>query len=91
MSDEERALVPIEQREVEFYGDELTAVRAEDGQVYVAIRQMCNALGLDDRSQRRRIQRHKIMSQGYQGGVITTPPFSRRSRRRPPRSELAAR
>ena len=43
-------LVPIEQRTVEFYEDELIAVRSADGQVYVAIRQMCQALGLDPES-----------------------------------------
>lgn len=66
-------LTVIEQREVTFYDDELTAVRAGDGQVYVAIRQMCNALGIDQRSQRRRIQRNTILLDGYKGGVIMTP------------------
>jgi hypothetical protein len=70
---DEKTLMPIEQREVSFYGDELTAIRADDGQVYVAIRQMCDALGLDDRSQRRRIQQHTILAKGYQRGVILTP------------------
>ena len=32
-----QALVPVEQRTVEFYEDELIAVRGDDGQVYVAI------------------------------------------------------
>ncbi len=70
----EKALVPVEQRTVEFYEDELIAVRGEDGQVYVAIRQMCQALGLDQRSQRRRIENHTVLSDGYAGGVIMTPP-----------------
>ena len=72
MSDE-KALVPVEQKEVEFYGDELTAIRAKDGQIYVAVRQLCDALGLDDRSQRRRIQRHTVLARGYRRGVILTP------------------
>ncbi len=34
----------IEQRDVQFYGDELTAVRADDGRVYVSMqRQMRSA------------------------------------------------
>jgi hypothetical protein len=70
----ERTLATIDQRTVEFYEDELIAVRGEDGQVYVAIRQMCQALGLDQRSQRRRIEGHSILSDGYTGGVIMTPP-----------------
>ena len=70
---EQNILVTVEQKAVIFYDDELTAVRAEDGQIYVALRQMCEALGLDDRSQRRRIQSHTILSKGYQRGVILTP------------------
>lgn len=69
----EKSLQPIEQKEVEMYGDAVTAVRLQDGQVYVALRQMCDALGIDDRSQRRRIQRHKVLNSGYQRGVIMTP------------------
>jgi hypothetical protein len=41
------SLVVIEQREVEFYGEELTAVRAADGHIYVSVRHLCDALGLD--------------------------------------------
>ncbi len=65
---ESQALVSVEQKIVVFYDDELTAVRAQDGQIYVALRQMCDALGLDDRSQRRRIQNHTILVKGYQRG-----------------------
>lgn len=54
----------IEQKQVLFYDDELTAVRAADGHVYVAIRQMCVALGLDSQAQRRRMMRHTIMADG---------------------------
>lgn len=64
----------IEQKEVRFYEDELIAVRAADGQVFVAVSQMCQALGLDDRGQRRRIQNHRILSQGYARGGISSPP-----------------
>ncbi len=32
----DKALQPIEQKQVDFYGDELTAVKAKDGHVYVA-------------------------------------------------------
>jgi hypothetical protein len=40
----DKALTSIEQREVSFYGDELTAVRASDGRVCVSIRHMGDAL-----------------------------------------------
>ena len=70
----EKALTPIEQKQVLFYEDELTAVRADDGRVYVAITQMCNALGLDAPTQRRRIQNHDVLNEGYQRGCLKTPP-----------------
>ena len=42
----EKDLTPIEQKEVTFYDDELTAIRADDGQVDVSSRHMCDALGI---------------------------------------------
>ncbi|MCP4428047.1 MAG: hypothetical protein GY803_26475 [Chloroflexi bacterium] len=65
---------PIEQKTVDFYGDELTAVRADDGHVYVAIGQMCDALGLDRASQARRIRSNEILADGYRGSVKLTYP-----------------
>ena len=70
----EKSLTPIEQKTVIFYEDELTAVRADDGRVYVAVTQMCNALGLDAPTQRRRIQNHDVLNEGYQRGWLKTPP-----------------
>lgn len=67
---EGKALVPVEQREVEFYGDTLTAVRANDGHVYVSVRHMSEALGLTQRGQVMRIKRNKILSEGYEGGIM---------------------
>ena len=57
----------IQQKEVRFYEDDLTAVRAADGHVYVTIRQMCLALGLDSQAQRRRMMRHTIIADGVKG------------------------
>lgn len=62
MSDE-KALAPIEQKQVEFYGDELTAVLAEDGTVYVPIRPICELIGVDWNGQRRRINRDPVLSE----------------------------
>jgi len=68
------SLVVIEQREVEFYGDELIAVRAADGHIYVSVRHLCDALGLDRTAQVRRIRRQEILDDAYKGGAILTPP-----------------
>lgn len=61
---EESSVVVVEQKEVDFYGDQLAAIRADDSQIYVAIRQMCQALGIDSQAQRRRMERHTILSHG---------------------------
>ena len=52
------------QKDVVFYEDQLTAVRADDGRVYVSVGQMCAALGLADRAQRRRLAEHDVLSEG---------------------------
>ncbi|MBK8935843.1 MAG: ORF6C domain-containing protein [Chloroflexi bacterium] len=61
---DETVLVAVDQKDVVFYGDELTAVRANDGRIYASVRHMCQALGLDDNGQLQRIRRHAILSRG---------------------------
>jgi hypothetical protein len=54
----------VEQKMVEMYGDEITAVRCDDGQIYVSITHLCNALGLKPQPQRNRMGRHKVLKEG---------------------------
>lgn len=63
----EQSLSVIEQKTVDFYNDELAAVRADDGQIYVSVRHLCEALGIQ-RPQRQtdRIKRDEILSDGLQ-------------------------
>ncbi len=72
--EDSKQLTVIEQRDVAFYGDELTAVRADDGHVYVSVRHLCQALDLDRTAQVRRIRRHDILDEGYKGGAILASP-----------------
>ena len=73
MTDTEHFLL-IEQRTLDFYGDILTAVRANDNRIYAGLTQMCNALGLDAQGQRRRLERHTVMSKGLKGvDNLSTP------------------
>ena len=65
-------LIPVEQKEVDFYGDGLTAVRASDGEIYVSIRHMCDALDLNVQAQTRRIKRHTIMADGFMVAKMAT-------------------
>lgn len=73
MSEENKSLTIVAQREVVFYGDELLAVKATDGQIYVSVRHLCDALGLERRSQFRRIERQHILAKGCRRGAIMTP------------------
>ena len=77
----ERALAIIEQRDVEFYGDELTAVRAEDGHIYVSLAHLCDALGIDTQGQARRIKRQSVLLKGYSWvDILSTQPTPQRRR-----------
>lgn len=57
-------LTVVEQRDVAFYEDELTAIRAADGRIYVSLTQMCDALGIDTQGQQRRINRSGVLERG---------------------------
>lgn len=63
----EQAIEPVEQKTVTFYEDELIAVRADDGQVYVSVRNLCGSLGIK-RPQRQtdRIKRDEVLMEGLQ-------------------------
>lgn len=54
----------VQQRDVSFYGDELAAVRTAKDEIYVSLRHLCEALGIDTTGQRQRIQRHTVLSKG---------------------------
>ena len=59
----EKALTPVDQRIVDFYGDQITAVLVEtdeDELVFVPIRPICDFLGVTWSPQRRRILRDPI-------------------------------
>lgn len=70
MSD--KAIVPIEQRDVGFYGDEITAVLADGGQVYVPVRPICDFMGVDWSAQRQRINRDQVLSSELKTCVVVT-------------------
>lgn len=72
-------LTPVEQKEVNFYGDELTAVRLDDGHIYASVSQMCQALGIDTQAQTRRIRRHTILEEGLKGVANLATPGGKQS------------
>lgn len=64
----------VEQKTVEFYDDELIAVKSTDGHVYVSVRHLCDILGVARQGQVRRIKDHKTLSKGFKGGNVLLPP-----------------
>ncbi|MFN2135007.1 MAG: phage antirepressor N-terminal domain-containing protein [Candidatus Promineifilaceae bacterium] len=86
---EEKALVPVEQKEVEFYGDHLIAVRSQGGSVFVPVRPICDLLGVNFDGQRRRINRDPVLSEEVMSVVVTTTDIDPSSRR-PRTSEMLA-
>ncbi len=53
--------LPMTQKSVTFYGDEIVAVQTEDGEVFVPIRQMCDLLGIGYQGQIDRIRRDPVL------------------------------
>lgn len=68
MDENQTALIPVEQKEVLFYGDTLIAVRAvstesKESQIYVPVKPISDALGLNWSGQHARINRDEVLSQ----------------------------
>ncbi|MFQ5433319.1 MAG: phage antirepressor N-terminal domain-containing protein [Anaerolineae bacterium] len=71
-SEDIRSLDVVEQKSVYFLNDELIAVRAVDQHVYVSVRHLCNALGLDRYGQVQRIRRQSVLDDGHTHMEIDT-------------------
>ena len=85
----DKSLTVVEQKTVEFYGDELVAVRAQSGGIYVPVRPICELLDVDFDGQRRRINRDPVLSEAVMSVVVTTTDIDPSSRR-PRSSEMLA-
>jgi hypothetical protein len=59
----QQALVPVEQKEIDFYGDTLTVVLSEEGAVYVPVRPICDHLGVAWNAQYERMKRDVVLSE----------------------------
>jgi hypothetical protein len=77
MTDDTRALVPIEERTVDFYGDEIKGaiitMAPSDRAVYVPVKPLCDFLGIVWESQRQRIQRDPVLVEEVRAVLIDTP------------------
>ncbi|MBK7179547.1 MAG: phage antirepressor N-terminal domain-containing protein [Candidatus Promineifilaceae bacterium] len=77
---EDKALVPVEQRQVEFYEDEITAVRLPDGRVFVPVRPLVESLGLSWSSQLQRIRRDSVLKSELLSVFVTNTESERGGR-----------
>src|SRR5512146_575305 len=59
---------PVRERTLHFQGKEIATADLKDGKGYVSVRSLCNAFGLDQRAQRKRLLRQ----QGYFDAFTTT-------------------
>jgi hypothetical protein len=74
MTNNSQALVPVGERSVDFYGDEVMGVIIEqDGErrVYVPLRPICRYLGLDWSGQRQRLMRDEVLAEEVRFVVMT--------------------
>lgn len=79
MSEENDTLVPIEEKEVDFYGDTIVAVLvhqtdADEPEIYVPIRPITDYLGVSWSGQRERILRDPVLAEAYRGVRVTRTP-----------------
>src|SRR5690242_8983192 len=71
---DETALVPVEEKTVDFYGDQVTAALVEAGEtqeVYVPVRPLCDYLGLAWAGQFERLKRDPVMSEALRSVRVT--------------------
>lgn len=76
MTDEKNALVPVEERVVEFYEDELQGmivmITPSERRVFVPVRPICDFLGVAWPAQRNRILRDPVLSSKMEPVLVTT-------------------
>src|SRR5215210_2297627 len=71
---ENQALVPVDERTIDFYGDEVLGVIIEEDserRIYVPIRPICDYLGLSWAGQRERIMRDEVLAESVRFVRVT--------------------
>ena len=66
----EGTVIPIRERTVAFYGDQVLAAQAGDETIYVPLRPICEALGLNWSGQRQRAQRDPVLAESLSECII---------------------
>ena len=65
MLPEPQAFTPLRERSIEFSGKHIATADLKDGQGYVSLRSLCEAFGLDQRAQRKRLLRSRNYFEPY--------------------------
>lgn len=63
---------PINERKLVFRGKEILTADLKDGKGYVSLRSLCDAFGLDQRAQRRRLLRQQSYFAPYTASILIT-------------------
>ncbi|NMB88520.1 MAG: hypothetical protein GYA17_09175 [Chloroflexi bacterium] len=70
MSFESPVFHPVKERQLHFRGKEIATADLKDGKGYVSIRSLCDAFGLDQRSQRKRLVRQQGYFEPYTATIL---------------------
>jgi hypothetical protein len=65
------AIVPVRERYVDFYGDQIVAAQTADEEIYVPVRPICTYLGLSWPGQRERINRDPVLAEAIRSVRVT--------------------
>lgn len=68
---EQTALVPVREAQVEFYGNSLAAAQLADGTILVPVRPLCEYLGLTWSGQFERLKQNPVLSEALQFVRVT--------------------
>src|SRR5512147_1517491 len=63
---------PVSERKLVFRGKEILTADLKDGKGYVSMRSLCDAFGLDQRAQRRRLLRQQSYFAPYTASILIT-------------------
>ena len=70
MTDHLTVFQPVQERKIDFRGHEIATADLKDGHGYVSVRSFSEAFGLDQRAQRRRLQRKKGFFEPFTATIL---------------------
>lgn len=66
-----RSLVPVKEKPIDFYGDEIFGLAMDDGRIFVPLKPIVDALEMDWSAQYRRLRRDAVLSEEYELIAVT--------------------